>query len=147
MFQAGSREEAVESRKKWFPCTKGGEFRRWYGNNDYVVNWENDGQEIRNLKDEKGKLRSRPQNMDYYFRTGMTWSTATMSKLSMRYLPKGSLFETKGSVCFPNDANELPYLLGIMNSKIVEKLLLVLAPTVDFHEGPIGRVPVIISDK
>jgi hypothetical protein len=67
-----------------------------------------------------------------------------MSKLSMRDSPKGFLFESKGSVCFPFDEIYLIYLLAFLNTKIVEKLLLVLAPTVDYHEGPVGRLPVII---
>ena len=140
-----SRENAAESKKKWFPCNKGGAFRKWYGNNDYVVNWENDGFEIRNFKDENGKLRSRPQNMDYYFREGMTWSTISSSSLSMRYSPKGFMFETKGSVCFANDDSNLKYLLAMMNTPIVAEILLALSPTLDFHEGPLAKVPALID--
>ena len=102
-FGCNSRSEAMSSGKKWFPCNKGGEFRKWFGNNYFIVNWENDGNEIRNFKDEKGKLRSRPQNMDKYFKQGLTWSTLSSANLSMRYSPAGHLFETKGSVCFFND--------------------------------------------
>ena len=87
------------------------------------------------------------RNPSYYFRQGMTWSTATMSKLSMRYSPVGFLFESKGSVCFPVDDQNLSYLLALLNTKMVEKLLLVLAPTVDYHEGPLGRIPVIVSKE
>lgn len=140
-----SRENAAESKKKWFPCNKGGAFRKWYGNNDYVVNWENDGFEIRNFKDENGKLRSRPQNMNYYFREGMTWSTISSSSLSMRYSPKGFMFETKGSVCFANDDSNLKYLLAMMNTPIVAEILLALSPTLDFHEGPLAKVPALID--
>ncbi len=140
-----SRKNAAESKKKWFPCNKGGAFRKWYGNNDYVVNWENDGFEIRNFKDENGKLRSRPQNMDYYFREGMTWSTISSSSLSMRYSPKGFMFETKGSVCFANDDSNLKYLLAMMNTPIVAEILLALSPTLDFHEGPLAKVPALID--
>lgn len=140
-----SRENAAESKKKWFPCNKGGAFRKWYGNNDYVVNWENDGFEIRNFKDENGKLRSRPQNMNYYFKEGMTWSTISSSSLSMRYSPKGFMFETKGSVCFANDDSNLKYLLAMMNTPIVAEILLALSPTLDFHEGPLAKVPALID--
>lgn len=140
-----SRENAAESKKKWFPCNKGGAFRKWYGNNDYVVNWKNDGFEIRNFKDENGKLRSRPQNMNYYFKEGMTWSTISSSSLSMRYSPKGFMFETKGSVCFANDDSNLKYLLAMMNTPIVAEILLALSPTLDFHEGPLAKVPALID--
>lgn len=146
-FNCESRIEAVKSKKKWFPCNKGGSFRRWYGNNDFIVNWENDGYEIRNFKDDKGKLKSRPQNIDYYFKEGMTWSTISSSSLSMRYSPKGFMFETKGSVCFANNHGDLHYLLALMNTPVISEVLKALSPTLDFHEGPLSRVPVIIDHK
>lgn len=146
-FSSKDREQAVISKKKWFPCNKGGAFRRWYGNRDYLVNWENDGLEIRNNVDEKGKQRSRPQNVDYYFREGMTWSTLSAGLLSMRYSPLGTMFETKGSVCFPKAGINLWYLLGLMNTKVVIEMLRFLSPTLDFHEGPIGKVPVLFSKE
>lgn len=142
---AESSEEALESKKKWFPCNKGGRFRRWYGNNIYVVNWEKDGYEIKNFIDDKKKQRSRPQNQKYYFNEGMTWSTISSSSLSMRYSPKGFLFETKGSVCFPNDKSLLKYLLALMNTPVVSAILLILAPTLDFHEGQLAKIPTIID--
>ena len=140
-FSCKNRDEAKQSEKRWFPCNKGGAFRRWYGNNERFVNWENDGAE---MIDFSGSVIRNPS---YYFRQGMTWSTATMSKLSMRYSPVGFLFESKGSVCFPIDDRNLSYLLALLNTKIVEKLLLVLTPTVDYHEGPLGRIPVIVSKE
>ena len=144
-FDSKNREESILSGAKWFPCNKGGTYRKWYGNNDYIVNWENDGFEIRNNKDDKGKLRSRPQNMDFYFKEGITWSTIA-TKLSMRYSPSGHLFETKGSVCFTDKREDLLYLLGLMNTPIVAMVLSVLSPTLDYHEGPIGKIPVIVDD-
>lgn len=146
-FGCNNRKEAEDTGKKWFPCNKGGAYRKWYGNNDYVVNWSNDGYEIRNFRDDKGKLRSRPQNMDYYFRKGITWSTLSIGQLSMRYSPLGHLFETKGSVCFFDNDEDLYYVLGLVNSKVVYEILQVLCPTVDFHEGPIGRIPVIKAER
>lgn len=122
---------------KWFPCNKGGEFRKWYGNNYRLVNWENDGFELKNYSG------SVIRNPSYYFRDGITWSTLGCGNLSMRYSPKGFLFESKGSVCFFNHDEDLKYILGIANSRIVDNIVLVLAPTMDFHEGPIGRIPII----
>lgn len=145
-FNMKNRELAQQSHKKWFPCNKGGAFRKWYGNNDYIVNWENDGYEIRNYKDENGKLRSRPQNIDYYFKSGMTWSTISSAKLSMRFSPQGNLFETKGSICFVKEEKNFYYILGFFNSLVVEKLLKILSPTLDFHEGPLGKLPMIIKE-
>lgn len=142
-----TRTMALESRMRWFPCNKGGEYRKWYGNNNYVVNWENDGFQIRNYKDSKGKLMSRPQNMDYYFKEGMTWSTISSSSLSMRYSPAGFMFETKGSVCFPDNKNDLLYLIGLMNTPVVKQVLSFTSPTLDFHEGPLGKTPIVIRNK
>ena len=146
-FGFNSRREAANSGLKWFPCNKGGGFRRWYGNNDYIVNWKNDGEEIRNNCDENGKQKSRPQNVEFYFKQGMSWSTLTASLLSMRLSPVGFMFETKGSVCFPNNETCLYYLLGLMNTSLTMLMLSFLAPTMDFHEGPIGKTPVIISES
>ena len=144
-FGMRSREDAKGSKRKWFPCNKGA-YRKWYGNNEYVVNWYNDGEDIRSFFGENGKLRSRPQNMDYYFRKGITWSTLSIGQLSMRISPTGHMFETKGSVCFFDSDEHLYYVLGEVNTNIVYLLLQVLCPTVDFHEGPIGRIPVIIDE-
>lgn len=146
-FACSSRQVARDNKRKWFPCNKGGEYHKWYGNNSYVVNWQDDGYEIRNFRDENGKLKSRPQNMDKYFEEGLTWSTLSSAKLSMRYSPRGHLFETKGSVCFFSDERTMFYVLGLLNSIIVNNILLILCPTLDFHEGPIGRIPIIIEQR
>ena len=97
---------------KWFPCNKGGSFRKWYGNNEYVVNWENDGFEIKNISDDKGKLKSRPQNLQYFFRDSLTWSKVTIGGFSMRYVPKGSVF-CRGKSCIRKQLPEPdPEFLG-----------------------------------
>ena len=89
------------NRTKWYPMTKGGDFRRWYGNNSYVVNWENDGLEICNFKDEKGKLRSRPQNVSYYFREGISWNDTTATgKIAFRYQTKEFIPNASGPVSY-----------------------------------------------
>ena len=140
-FGMGSREVANQSGKKWFPCNKGGSFRRWYGNNNYLANWQADGKEMTEFK---GSVIRNPQ---YYFKQGITWSSLTSGKLSMRYSPKGFLFESKGSVCFMKNEDNLGYILGLMNTEIVSNMLSVLSPTLDYHEGPISRVPIIVSDQ
>ena len=133
--------QALWTGKKWFPCNKGGSFRKWYGNNEYVVNWQNDGSEM------KGFSGSVIRNSSYYFQEGGTWSTIASNDFSMRYSPKGFMFESKGSVCFVNDKLKLKYIIGFLNTKIVRSLLLVLSPTLDFHEGPLGKIPVIIDEQ
>lgn len=136
-----SRSEAEKSEKKWFPCNKGGSYNKWYGNNIFVADWQNDGS---NMKSFKGSVI---RNISYYFRRGLTWSTISSSQLSMRYSPTGTLFETKGSVYFLKDESRLNYSIGFLNSKIVNKLMLVLSPTLDFHEGPLSKLPMIIVDS
>ena len=147
-FNAKSNEDAYKSKKKWFPTTKGGSFRKWYGNNDYVVNWENNGYEIKHYVDEKGKLRSRPQNLNYYFKKGMTWSTISSGQVSFRFHDQ-AIFETKGSVLFPKDMTDFEEIFGYVNSKLVNYFLTFISPTLDYHEGPMGRLPFIKinSDK
>lgn len=130
-------EDARRSLKRWFPCNKGGEYRKWYGNNEIIADWKNDGASMRSFS---GSVIRNPQ---YYFREGITWSTLTSSSLSMRYSPPGHVFETKGSMCFASEGNSLHFALALMNTRVVEKALLAISPTLDFHEGPIGRVPVI----
>lgn len=139
-FNAKSLEDARLSGKKWFPTTKGGSFRKWYGNNDYVVNWQDDGEEIKNYYNEAGKLKSRPQNLSYYFRKGITWSTLSSGQVSFR-LHDRAIFETKGSVLFPKDMNDFEEIFGYVNSKLVNYFLTFISPTLDYHEGPMGRLP------
>lgn len=140
-FKCVNRDVATESDKKWFPCNKGGEFRKWFGNNFFVVNWHRDGQEIKSFYGKNGKLRSRPQNQSYYFQRGLTWSAISSSSLSMRYSPQGTMFETKGAMCFPSNDEILLSLLGFCNSKLVKCFLMAISPTLDFHEGPVGSLP------
>lgn len=141
-FHVDSSIEAYQSGFKWFLVTKGGAFRRWYGNIEYVVNWENNGFEIKNFKDEKGKLRSRPQNEDYYFSAvGTSWSTISSGKPSFRFFNRNWLFETKGSVCFPKKQSDIYKIIGYLNSSVVFAFLQTLSPTLDYHEGPMGKVP------
>lgn len=123
------------------PCNKGGEARKWYGNNYIVCKYDEEAYKA--LLGMGNHLPSR----DYYFREGLTWSTLGTSFLSMRYSPEGFLFETKGSMYFAYDDRNLKYLLGVMNSKVAMLALQVLCPTIDFHEGPVSHVPIIIADK
>ena len=140
-FNAHSINDAKKSEKKWFPYNKGGEFRKWYGNNDFVVNWENNGFLIRNFKNDQGKIRSRPQNTDYYFRECFSWSLVSSGVAAFRYKPFGHIFDIAGMSCFTN--NSLEYLLGLCNSKIVLKILEIIAPTINYQCGDIASIPVL----
>ena len=137
-------------RIKWVPCTKGGSFRKWFGNIDYCINWECDGHEIKNFYSTNGKLASRPQNQSFYFKQiGCTWSTISSGKPAFRYFDKNWLFETKGSVCFPNNTSDNNVLMAYLNSLLVNYFLKVYSPTMDYHEGPVGKIPYhkVIEDK
>lgn len=144
-FDAESCEDALSRNMKWFPYNKGGEFRKWYGNNDYVVNWENDGYEIKHFTDERGKLRSRPQNLQYYFRECLSWSLVSSSVAAFRYKSKGFIFDIAGMSCFSKD--NLLYLLGLTNSKYTMEVLKIVAPTINYQCGDIANIPVKIDQK
>ena len=144
-FNARTAEEFLEARKKWVPYNKGGEYRKWYGNNDYLVNWEHDGAEIKNFRDTNGKLRSRPQNLVYYFQESASWSDITSNNPAFRYKAHGSIFDIVGKSLFSSD--KLLYLLGLCNTKIVRDILHIIAPTLHFQTGDIDNIPVILDDR
>ena len=135
---------ALSSGKRWFPCQKGGTFRKWFGNNNIVVNWENDGKELMEFAAQLyGSPTRTIKNIPFYFREGMTWSTISSSALAMRYSPVGFISETKGAVCFADSQDQLFGLLGFSNSPLVNHFLLTMSPTLDYHEGPVGKLPVL----
>lgn len=136
-----------QDRLKWFPYSKGGNYRKWYGNRDYVVNWQYNGVEIKNFKDDRGKIRSRPQNVDYYFKEGNTWSDITSGLFSARYIEGGFIHDSTGPMCFPINRELTYYLLAVLNCKPSAEFLMFLAPTFHFREGPVGLLPVKIENK
>lgn len=144
-FDATSLEDAKVSRKKWFPYNKGGSFRRWYGNYDYIVNWENDGEEIRNFCDSKGKVRSRPQNTNYYFKESITWSDVTSGDFSIRYREYGSIFDSTGHSAFSKNKSDKLYLLGLLNSPVSNYIFKILNPTIHMHIGYFSLLPTFID--
>ncbi len=147
-FQCTSIEEAVQSRARWFPYNKGGEFRKWYGNHEYVVNWEHDGREI-----ETGLARRYPylvtrgsdvvrgQGRDRYFSPSVSWSDISSGEAAFRRYPAGFIHDTTGNSGFGAES-----LLGqialLLNSKYVMEVLKILAPTIHFPIGYVGQVPV-----
>lgn len=145
-FTAFSREDAQNSKMKWFPYNKGGDFRKWYGNNDYVVNWENDGVEIRHFTDERGKLRSRPQNTDTYFSESITWSKISSGTIAFRYKPHGHIYDVAGTSIFA-DHEKLLYLLAFCNSNVAMEIAKILSPTINYEVGHISSFPIIFSKE
>lgn len=143
-YNADSIESSVYSGKKWFPYNKGGEYRKWYGNNDYVVNWENDGYEIRHFTDERGKLRSVTRNPRYYFQESITWSKVTIGNIAFRYKPMGHIFDVAGTSIF-TEHQRLLYLLGFCNSTTALEIATLFSPSMNYEVGHIAKFPVIVD--
>ncbi len=139
-LHAHDATEAVKLNAKWVPYNKGGNFRKWYGNNEFVVNWENNGYEIKHLYDKNGKLRSRPQNTQYYFRESGSWSLISSSVAAFRYKPYGHIFDVAGMSFFSDD--NLYFLLGLCNSVYTMQVLAIVAPTINYQCGDIANIPV-----
>lgn len=145
-YNCSSIEESITSKKKWFPYNKGGSYRKWYGNNEYLVNWENDGQAMKALAVEKYHSVTRTiTNISYFFLPGLTWSSLSSGNISLRAFDKGFIFDSKGSSMFFNDRTVEKYVLALINSKISMKFLEFLAPTLDFNIGPLSKIPTIID--
>lgn len=132
--------------KKWFPYNKGGAYRKWYGNNENVVNWENDGREIQNFTDDKGKLRSRPQNQDYYFLVSISWSFVSSSYFGVRFSDSKAIFDVGGSSAFPTEDNKV-FLTGLLCSKLSRIFMETMNPTLNFQVGNVASIPVISKQK
>jgi len=139
----GNRHDAAMSGKKWFPYTKGGEFRKWFGNNEFLVNWENDGSAVRSFGTENGgRARSRAQNTDYYFLPSVTWSFVSSSYFGVRYSDAGAVFDVGGSSAFPSKDDHL-WTTGFLCSKQVFGFMKVMNPTLNFQVGNVATLPVL----
>lgn len=131
---------------KWYPYNKGGGFRKWFGNRDYLVNWSNDGYDIKhNIDPTTGRIRSHNYNGEYAFKKCGTWSAISSGTFAIRYCEEGFLWDSKGASGFSD--NYLEYIIGLLNSKVSSKFLAVLAPTLDYKVGDIIRVPLIQQNK
>lgn len=135
-----SIEESIESCMKWFPYNKGGDFRRWYGNREYVVNWYNQGQDIYN----EGMTSFRGK--DFYFKEGITWSIFGFNNFGARFSPQGSIFDIGGTSTFPSNEYKW-YILALLNSKIAFEFISIVNPTVNIQNGDIKRIPLLIDNE
>ena len=142
-----SLEEAKASRKKWFPYNKGGDYRKWYGNFLYLVNWLNDGEELkRDAAKLYGSFSKRIYNTQYFFLPSITWSKVSSGSFSARYINDGCLFDVAGCSIFLNEEKR-HYFIGLLNSKIVGNVLSIISPTLNYEVGHIKSLPVITMDK
>ena len=147
-FKCGDCNEANISQKKWFPLNKGGEFCKWYGNRYYVVNYENDGKEIKQNVLKKYTYLKTPdfvvKNSSYYFHECISWSKVSSGNIAFRYFEPGFIFSDAGMGLFTEN-KALNYIFGLLNSKVSLYILKMLAPTINFEAGHIDKIPTIIS--
>lgn len=141
-FHSRSREEAEESGRKWFPYNKGGEFRKWWGNQEFVVNWENEGDEIRHIVDSNGKVRSRPQNTDCYFQSSVSWSKISSGSPAFRVFPPGFIFDVAGTSIF-TETERLASFAAVCNSRVTTAMLAAVSPTLNFEVGTVAGLPLL----
>ena len=147
-INASTQYEAKCSEKKWFPYNKGGEFRKWYGNAEYVINWENEGGEvIEYAASLYGSATRTIKSMSEYFKPSISWSKISSGNLAMRYYPKGFIFDVAGCCIFIDDENVRKYLLGMLNSYVARKLLSIISPTLNFEAGQIASIPILYANK
>lgn len=130
-------KDTITYSKKYVPYNKGGEFRKWFGNTEYLIDWEDDGKA---LKNSKANLRS-PY---LYFKDGITWNALTSSKTSARFSNYGAIFDSAGSSMFPENIN---YYLGLMNSEVTFYLLQLLNPTLNYGAGTVAKLPNVFSEN
>lgn len=147
-FGIESTEESVTSGARWFPYQKGGSSRRWYGNFDFVVDWENDGERARaNIDEVTGRVRSHNYNGTYGFKRGLTWSSISGDAFAVRHVEGGFMFDTKGPMAFPNRDAELLVLEGFLNSSTATRFMRLLAPRLDFKLDHVLSLPVRVRES
>ena len=134
--------------KKWFPMNKGGSFRKWYGNLEWIINYENDGQEIKAFAVELYKSASRTiQNTQFYFLEGLTWSALTSGALSFRWTDAGAIFGSGAHCAFADDEEDLLYGLALLNGKVSTLYLSIMSPTLNTNVDDIRATPLIIKGR
>ena len=135
-FEHKNAASAAESGRKWFPYNKGGAFRKWYGNQEYIVNWENDGTEIRNFK---GSVVRNPTT---YFKNSISWSKISAGNIAFRSYPYGFIYDVAGTSLFPFDEAKYNYYIGVVNSNTIRHILKIMSPTLNFEVGQIATLPI-----
>ena len=142
-FDCSSSSESSSRNEKWYPCNSGGDFRKWFGNNSVIVNWQHDGKGIRNFKNAEGKLKSRPQNTGYFFKPGVTWTKLSSNNFAARLREPGYIFDDTGRSAFPIKDGQIVPLLGFMCSSFANLALRILNPSMSFTSGDIANLPVL----
>ena len=147
-FNAKNVDEAFQSKFKWFPYNKGGEYRKWYGNNEYIVNYQNDGYEIKKAVLDKYQYLKTPdfvvKNSDCYFKKSITWSYISSTNFGVRSSEPGYIFDVSGSSLFVED-DIYKYTIGLLCTKLSTEFLKIINPTMNIQIGSVGEIPMIIE--
>jgi len=144
-FEVSKKKMSLFSGSKWFPYSKGGPYRKWYGNIEYVLNWENGGEAAHKyIGVPKSAMGAPLRGKDWMFKEGLAWSALSSGRVSFRYCPEGYTFDAKGPMLFPKNALGWEKILAVVNSNYAMEFLKVLAPTLDYNQGPIGKIPYAI---
>ena len=147
-FNMKNSEEAKESKKKWFPYNKGGYYRKWYGNMDYVINYENDGYEVKeNAKSLYNSVTRTIKSISEYFKPSLSWSKISSGKISFRYYPNGFIFDVAGCCIFYKDEKMMLYQNGFLNSNVASSILSMISPTLNYEAGHIAILPIIKNEN
>ena len=144
-FQCKSKDECLAATQKWYPYNKGGDFRRWYGNQEHIVNFRDFGAEISQYRVQSGQSASFP-GQDFYFHDSVSWSLVSSAKFGIRYYPTGFVFDIAGSSVFPNSEEKLGYLLGFLASEVAFSCLKLTNPTINFQAGDVRKLPLIYDE-
>lgn len=146
MLDANSHQQAEMSGRKWFPYCKGGEYRKWYGNNFYVLNYERRGRDMRLANEEGSNPGFRHDNQEWYYKNFITYTNISSSDFGARYQAGGAIFDQKGCAIVASEEDDLLLVLGFLHSNTAKEFLRILCPTMDFNVGSIFNVP-LIHDK
>lgn len=138
-FSVPSIESLSNEKAKWFPYNKGGDFRKWYGNNEFLINYGNDGKEIKAY----GHLV--PRSLKYQFKQSVTWNKITSGTTAFRFKDQGTMFDVAGLSLFPIEEKNIWYFLALCNSTIVKKILEIISPTLNCETGHVSSIPVIFE--
>ncbi|EKP0295205.1 TPA: BREX-1 system adenine-specific DNA-methyltransferase PglX [Aeromonas salmonicida] len=147
LFECQNHEQSKKSRRRWYPINSGGDFKKWYGNNQVVINWQFNGEEITSYAASLyGSASRQIQNVQYYFKKCITWSNITTGSFGVRASETGFIFGCAGTVCFPSES-DYEYILALLNSKVANYVLSLLNPTLNFVVGDISSIPVLMHQQ
>lgn len=147
-FDMKNAEEAQESNKKWFPYNKGGYFRKWYGNMEYVINYENDGFEVKEYaKSLYNSVTRTIKSISEYFKPSISWSKISSGSIAFRYYPCGFIFDVAGCCIFYNNEKAMFYQNAFLNTCVASSILGMISPTLNYEAGHIAILPIIKDES